>query len=135
MSEANVGDQLFEVTRQIDRRTLVAYAGASGDLNPIHYNDAAAAAAGLPGVLAHGMLTMGLAASAVEDWAGDPGRVRALSTRFARPVVVPALEPTTLTITGTLGALDDDSYRVDLTVSHEGESVLTRARAVVAREA
>ncbi len=73
-------------TREVlfTRDTLVRYAGASGDFNPIHYNDAFAESVGLPGVIAHGMLTMGTAASVVEEWAG-PGNVVDFQCRFARP--------------------------------------------------
>ena len=125
------GQELFATTATLDRARLVAYAAASGDHNPIHYNDAAAQAAGLPGVLAHGMLTMGLAAAAVEEWAGAPGRVREISTRFSRPVVVPATVSTELRITGVAGLVADGVVRVDIKVEHEGRGVLTRARASV----
>ena len=75
-------------TFPLTRDSLVRYAGASGDFNPIHYRDDVAASVGLPGVLAHGMLTMGFAVQPVVDWAGDPGRVADYQVRFTRPVVV-----------------------------------------------
>lgn len=132
-SQITVGDELFRRTVSLTRKDLVAYAAASGDHNPIHYNDAAASAAGLPGVLAHGMLTLGVAASAVEEWAGDPHLIKEVSTRFSRPVVVPGDGEANLEIIGTAGEVDAERIRVDIAVLHESKGVLTRARALVAR--
>jgi len=84
-----VGLELAPLTVRLTRETLVRYAGASGDFNPIHYSDHFARALGLDGCIAHGMLTMGAGLRLVTDWCGDPGRVRAYSVRFARPVPVP----------------------------------------------
>ncbi len=122
--------QVFRVTRA----DLVRYAGASGDLNPIHWSDRVATGVGLPGVIAHGMLTMGLAARTVTDWAGDPGAVVEYQVRFGRPVVVPDDETgAEVTVRGKVGAvLDGDRVRVDLTVTSGGEKVLSLARATVA---
>lgn len=132
ITDAAIGDALFAVTVEITRDRLVRYAAASGDFNPIHYNDAAAAAAGLPGVIAHGMLTMGLAGSALTDWLGGPERVASFGVRFTRPVEVPALGGVELQITGTLGAIEDDGvHRVDLRVCVDGATVLGRAQARV----
>lgn len=133
--ELAVGDIIFTRTHRLDRRSLVAYAAASGDHNPIHYNDAAAAAAGLPGVLAHGMLTMGLAASAVADWVGSAAAVRDISTRFSRPVVVPGEGEAEVTITGKVKAIEADTVRIDIQVTCGGKSVLAGARATVQRAA
>ena len=88
LSTLTVGDVVAERTVHLTRDSLVRYAGASGDFNPIHYRDDVAASVGLPGVLAHGMLTMGLAVQSVVDWAGDPGRVTDYQVRFTRPVIV-----------------------------------------------
>ena len=88
------------ITFTIDRAQLVRYAGASGDFNPIHYNDAAAAASGLPGVLAHGMLLLALAIQAASHWAGAPDRVVAVENRFTAMVPIPGDAPTTVTLTG-----------------------------------
>ena len=81
-----VGDIVAEATYEFTRDSLVRYAGASGDFNPIHYRDDIATSVGLPGVLAHGMLTMGVAVQPVVDWAGDSGRVTDYQVRFTRPV-------------------------------------------------
>lgn len=128
-----VGDVVGTRTVELDRSTLVRYAGASGDLNPIHWNERVASDVGLPGVIAHGMLTMGTAVSLVADWAGDPGAVVEYGVRFTRPVPVPDPGVAVLEITATVGAVDLDArtVRVDLTVTHEGSRVLGRAQAVV----
>lgn len=133
MTKFERGQELFEVTVDVTRDTLVRYAGASGDFNPIHYNDSFATSVGLPGVIAHGMATMGLAAGQLVAWLGDPGAVVGYKTRFARPVEVPALEATQLTIRGRVGAPRDESgvMRVDIDVLHEGQKVLLRTQASV----
>lgn len=129
-----VGDVVAERTVPIDRATLVRYAGASGDLNPIHYDDAVATSVGLPGVIAHGMLTMGTAVAVVTDWIGDPGAIREYGARFTKPVPVPGGGVTELSITATVGAVDPETgtVRLDLAAMAGGVSVLGRARATVA---
>jgi acyl dehydratase len=117
----------------VTRADLVRYAGASGDFNPIHWNERVATGVGLPGVIAHGMLTMGIAARAVTEWTGDPGRLVEYQVRFGRPVVVPDDDDgAELTVRGKVAALlDEGRARVDLTVTSDGEKVLSLARAVV----
>ncbi|MFI2702467.1 MaoC family dehydratase [Cellulosimicrobium composti] len=133
LADLSVGDVIGTRTVEVDRARLVRYAGASGDFNPIHWNDAFAAEVGLPGVIAHGMFTMGAAVALVEDWAGDPGAVVDYQTRFTRPVAVPNPGVATLEVTGTVGAVDADAgtVRVDLTVTFEGARVLGKTQAVV----
>lgn len=128
-----VGDVVGTCTVTFERRDLVRYAGASGDLNPIHWNERFAREVGLPGVIAHGMLTMGAAVNLVGEWAGDPGAVVDYGVRFTRPVPVPDPGVATLEVTGTVGAVDAEArtVRVDLTVTLEGERVLGKAQAVV----
>ncbi|TFV70167.1 dehydratase [Blastococcus sp. CT_GayMR20] len=128
-----VGTELPEHVFRITRADLVRYAGASGDFNPIHWNDRTAAAVGLPGVIAHGMFTMALAGRAVTAWTGDPGALVEQHVRFGRPVVVPDDDRgAEVTVTGTVGAvLDDGRHRIDLTVTSDGEKVLSLARAIV----
>ena len=89
MSDFVVGQEIPTQTVTFTRADLRAYADASGDQNPIHLDDAVATAVGLPGVIAHGMLTMGHAARIVSDFAGGVGHVRSIAVRFTRPVVVP----------------------------------------------
>ncbi|WP_400995507.1 MaoC family dehydratase [Agromyces sp. GXQ0307] len=125
-----VGDVVAERTFHLTRDSLVRYAGASGDFNPIHYRDDVAASVGLPGVLAHGMLTMGLAVQPVVDWAGDPGRVADYQVRFTRPVVVDPEAGADVSVSAKVGQLDAEAraVRVDLTVSFEGATVLGKAQ-------
>lgn len=128
----NPGDELFSTEFTITRADLVAYAAASGDHNPIHQDDTAAKAAGLPGVIAHGMYTMGLAARAVADWADGPAKVSSFTARFAKPVPVPADAPATVTVTGAVRkTFDDGSIEVNLTVLCAGTKVLAPARATI----
>lgn len=142
LATAEVGTELFTREVEVTRDRLVRYAGASRDFNPIHYNDEVATAVGLPGVIAHGMLTMGLAGAALTDWImeWDPAgiaRVARFTTRFARPIPVPATAGVPLTITATLGARDvsDEAgaacVRVDLKAVAHGVSVLAKAQALV----
>ena len=133
-ADVAVGTELPEQTHRVTRADLVRYAGASGDLNPIHWSDRVATGVGLPGVIAHGMLTMGLAARAVTEWAGDPAALAEYQVRFGRPVVVPDDDTgAELTVRGRIAqVLDGGLVRVDLTVTSSGEKVLSLARAVVA---
>jgi acyl dehydratase len=128
------GTELPDQTFRVTRADLVRYAGASGDFNPIHWNERVATGVGLPGVIAHGMLTMGLAARAVTAWTGDPGALVEYTVRFGRPVVVPDDdEGAEVTVRGRVAALlEGNRARVDLTVTSAGEKVLSLARAVVA---
>jgi acyl dehydratase len=129
-----VGDELGSITQQVDRARLIRYAGASSDFNKIHWSESAAAAVGLPGILAHGMLTMALAGRVVTDWAKDPGAVREFGTRFTRPVYVPDdAVGAAIEFTGVVAALDAEARtaRVDVTAKFNGRTVLGRARAVV----
>jgi acyl dehydratase len=133
-----VGDELPALSVHVTRADLVRYAGASGDFNPIHWSDRIAATVGLPGVIAHGMLTMALAGRLVSAWAGDPAAVRSLGVRFTRPVVVPDDDKGALVeLSGKVTALSDaeDGRRVAsvaITARFEGRTVLGRAVAEVA---
>lgn len=126
-----VGDVVAEQTYRVTRDNLVKYAGASGDFNPIHYRDDIALSAGLPGVLAHGMLTMGIAIQPVADWIGDPAKIVDYQVRFTRPVPVDAAEGATVVVTATVGAVDAGTARIDLTVVAGGATVLGKARVTV----
>jgi acyl dehydratase len=128
-----VGDVVATRDVGVTRKGLVRYAGAAADFNAIHYNDAFAVSVGLPGVIAHGMFTMGQAASVVEEWAGA-GNVLDYQTRFTRPIQVPGLGEAVVRVTATIGALDEEARtaRVDLAVECDGQKVLGKAQAVVA---
>ncbi|MFM9920478.1 MaoC family dehydratase [Lacisediminihabitans sp. H27-G8] len=127
-SSLEIGQVVAEAEFALSRDSLVRYAGASGDFNAIHYRDDVAQSVGLPGVLAHGMLTMGLAVQPVVDWIGDPGRVLDYQVRFTRPVPVDAAEGAIVNVTAKVGALEADVARIDLTVTFDGATVLGKAQ-------
>jgi acyl dehydratase len=138
-SSLAVGDVVATEEIHLTRDSLVRYAGASGDFNPIHYRDDVAESVGLPGVLAHGMLTMGVAISPVQAWLGESGWIRSYQVRFTRPVVVDPEKGHTVSVSaavGVINATEDgaiESVRVDLTVTSEaGDTVLGKAQVVVA---
>ncbi|WP_193105237.1 MaoC/PaaZ C-terminal domain-containing protein [Brachybacterium sp. FME24] len=137
LADLSIGQELARTQHEITRDTLVRYAGASGDFNPIHYNDTVATEAGLPGVIAHGMLTMGSAITGLLDALGDPTLVRAYSVRFTNPVPVPATGSVTLEVVAVVGALDESAgtARVDIAAQVDGTKVLGRARATIAPSA
>ena len=130
LDSLSVGDVIAEANYPISRDSLVRYAGASGDFNPIHYRDDVAVSVGLPGVLAHGMLTMGLAVQPVSNWAGDPARIVDYQVRFTRPVLVDGQTGADVTVSAAVGALDEDTQiaRIDLTVKFNDETVLGKAQ-------
>ncbi|MFE0422775.1 MaoC family dehydratase [Streptomyces sp. NPDC058953] len=132
-ADVEVGTELPAGSFPVDRAALVRYAGASGDFNPIHWNERFAREVGLPDVIAHGMFTMAEAVRVVTDWAGDPGAVVEYSVKFTKPVVVPDDEKGALIeVVGKVAALlDDNRVRVDLTATSDGVKVLGMARAVV----
>lgn len=127
------GCELPEIRTRIRRADLVRYCGASGDFNVIHWNERAARAVGLPGVIAHGMLTMATAGRIVTDWVGDPGAVAEYAVRFSRPVVVPDDENgAELQVTARIvKKLPDHRVRVDIVARCGADKVLSMARAVV----
>jgi acyl dehydratase len=131
--DVEVGTELPPLTVRLRRADLVRYAGASGDFNPIHWSDRVATSVGLPGVIAHGMLTMAHAGRLLTTWTGDPGSLTTYSVRFTSPVVVPDDdEGAELTLNGRVGEkLPDGSVRVDLTATSNGGKVLGAAKATV----
>ena len=124
----NPGDLVAEHTFHLTRDSLVRYAGASGDFNPIHYRDDVARSVGLDGVLAHGMLTMGLAVQPVVDWLGDRGVVLGYGVRFTRPVLVDPETGATVTVVAKVGAVAETETRIDLTVTFADATVLGKAQ-------
>ncbi|CAL9453742.1 MaoC family dehydratase [Streptomyces sp. enrichment culture] len=132
-ADVEVGTELPARTFPVNRATLVQYAGASGDFNPIHWNEKFAKEVGLPDVIAHGMFTMAEAVRVVTDWTGDPGAIVEYGVRFTKPVVVPDDDQgATIEVSGKVAAkLDDNTVRVDLTVTSAGQKVLGMSRAVV----
>jgi acyl dehydratase len=128
--DLEVGQVVATHSYEISRDSLVRYAGASGDFNPIHYRDDFAQAVGLPGVLAHGMLTMGLSVQPVVSWLQDAGRVIDYGVRFTKPVLVPAEGTSVLSVIATIGQVDAENQkaRVDLTTSFGELTVLGKAQ-------
>ena len=124
-----IGSESFTFTRD----SLVRYAGASGDFNPIHYRDDFAKSVGLEGVLAHGMLTMGAAVQVAVNWVGDAGKVIDYGVRFTKPVFVDANDGALVTVVGKVGAIDLEAktVRIDLTAVCNEVAVLGKTQAVV----
>ncbi|MCX5204862.1 MaoC family dehydratase [Streptomyces sp. NBC_00237] len=132
-ADVEVGTELPAQSFPVTRATLVRYAGASGDFNPIHWNEKFAVEVGLPDVIAHGMFTMAEAIRVVTDWAVDPAAVVEYGVRFTKPVVVPNDdEGALIEVTGKVAVLlDDNKVRVDLVAMSAGQKVLGMSRAVV----
>jgi acyl dehydratase len=130
--EVEVGQEIPARTYPVRRVDLVKYAGASGDFNPIHWNETFARSVGLPDVIAHGMYTMAEGGRFVTDWAGDPGAVIDYAVRFSSMVVVPDDDGAEIEISGKIeDKLDDNAVVIALTARSAGEKVLTRAKAMV----
>lgn len=133
LADVEAGQSIPGRTVHIERATLVQYAGASLDRNPIHWDERFAKKVGLPDVIAHGMFTMGSAVNVVSEWVGDAGRVVEYSVRFTKPVVVPYEGGADVAVEGVVKAVDAEAKRatVELTAISSGDKVLGRALAVV----
>ena len=133
VADVEPGQKIPAKTSHVERATLVQYAGASLDRNPIHWDERFATKVGLPDVIAHGMVTMGSAVTAVTEWVGDAGRVVEYSVRFTKPVVVPYEGGADIVVEGVVKSVDSEAKRatVELTATSAGEKVLGRAVAVV----
>ena len=137
VSDLDVGQELVSTEYSITRDSLVRYAGASGDFNPIHYRDDIAQSVGLPGVLAHGMLTMGVAIQPLIEWCGSAYVLQSYQVRFTKPVAVDAVEGASLSVRVIVGSIevgDDQAPRIrcDLDVtSQTGEKILGKSQAVI----
>ena len=130
LTSVAVGDEMTPLARTVLQEQIDAYADASGDHNPIHVDADFARAVGLPGAIAHGLLSMGILAQALARWSGGPANVESLSVRFSKPLVAGG----TITCTGRVVAVDESEGLATLEVqagSDRGEQVLTNGRAVV----
>jgi acyl dehydratase len=137
------GAELPPLSVRLSRTDLVRYAGASGDMNPIHWSDRVATSVGLPGVVAHGMLTMALGGRLLTAWLGDPSAVLSYQVRFTRPVPVPDVVAgvdeddagALVELSGKVKSITErDGLRVgtvDVVAAFEGKNVLGRAVAEV----
>jgi acyl dehydratase len=123
-----MGLEIEPRTFRVTREDLVAYAEASGDHNPIHQDDEVARSVGLPGVIAHGMYTLALAARYVEESTGA-GKVVTFGAKFTKPVVVP-VEGTDVLIEGVLERRDEQATMA-LKVTCEGVEVLRGCKATL----
>jgi acyl dehydratase len=124
------GDDLPTISQTATLATSVAYAGASGDLNPLHYDpEVAAEVSPTGGIIAHGMFSMGLASRVLTAWAGGPEHVLRLEARFTRPW--PLGEE--CTIGGSVREVHDDRVVVTLWVRNADGKPLLRGQGVVVR--
>jgi len=133
LADLEVGSELPAQVFDLRRDSMVRYAGASGDFNPIHWSEEFATSVGLPNVIAHGMLTMATAVRVVSDWTGDPGAIVEYGVRFTRPVVVPYGQATQLAVSGSVRSIDAEAGTavIDLRATVDDETVLSQARATV----
>ena len=131
MTTLHAGAELETQRYAVRRSDLIRYAGASGDFNPIHWSDRVATAVGLPGVIAHGMYTLALAARAVETWSAG-AEVVDLGCKFTNPVVVPDDdEGIEVEVAGTVKDVTDRLVTISLTVTCSGQKVLGMPKAVL----
>jgi len=133
MSQIEVGFELPEIKVNFKRADLIKYAGASGDFNIIHWNERTAVAVGLPGVIAHGMLTMGQAINVITRWNGSPANVLDYTVRFTRPVVVPDDDlGVEVVFNAKVSQLNEDgTAKIDINAVFDGKTVLGKASAIV----
>ncbi len=124
------GETFDPIAYPLTRADLVAYAEASGDPNPIHQDEDVARSVGLPGVIAHGMLTLGLAGRAVATWTGG-AEVVELGCKFTNPVVVPADGAVEVLVAGSVKKVEDGLATLALEVTCDGVKVLGMPKAVV----
>lgn len=121
----------MKASYHLTRADLVRYAGASGDFNPIHWSDRVATAVGLPGVIAHGMLTMGLMTRAVAEWTGD-AEVVEVGGRFTSMVQVPDDDlGAEVSFTGTVRSSDGDLTTIAVEATCGGQKILGNPTVVV----
>ena len=125
-ADAAPGQKLDQVVQTIERADLVRYAGASGDFNPIHWNDEWARSVGLPGVIAHGMFSMGIAARMISAFAGNPAAIKRLRVRFSA-MIQPGQ---TLTVAGEVAQVDGERVLIRFQGEDEnGNRVVSKGEA------
>jgi acyl dehydratase len=124
------GDAAPEVRHRLTRTDLVRYAGASGDLNPMHHDDEQARASGLPSVFGHGMFSMGLLARCVTDWSGV-GSMRTFKVRFTKQTWPGEELVSSVTVTGKRIAGDDHLVELDVSLANGDGQVKVAGEAVV----
>jgi acyl dehydratase len=122
VSEVTVGTELPTIEQTSSLMTSVMYAGASGDMNPLHYDEAfASQVSPTGGIIAHGMYSMGLASRVLTQWAGGPEHVVSVEVRFTKPWPLGS----TTTFGGTVKSVEDGLATVELWADNDdGERVL-----------
>lgn len=130
MNKFATGQEIEAKVFIINRELLIAYAEASGDQNPIHQDEVFAKSVGLPDVIAHGMLTMGLAGKYLADFAGVEN-VLEFSARFIKPVVVPANTDVELIVSAKVGEIQDGSAKIEIQAFCNEIKVLGVAKGVI----
>ena len=132
LSQVAAGDRLPDLELHLTRPDVVRYSGASTDFNQIHYSDRIAKAIGLPGVVVHGMWTMGAALRIVTDWVGDPALVTSYFVRFVNPVPVPDDDQgTTVQVQAHVTDVTDGVATIAIEATHDANKVLGAAKATV----
>ncbi len=127
IQEIKVGDT-FSASEEVDKYRTIYYAGASGDFNPIHIDPEFGKMVGLGGVILHGLCTFGFMTKTVTDWTGDPGSLKKIKCRFAKPVHL----GDTVTTEATVSAVEENRVTIGLKVSNQdGADVLTQVSAEV----
>ena len=129
--EISEDDEAPEVSHELTRADLVAYAGASGDMNPMHTDDVAAKKAGLPGVFGHGMLSMGIVGRALTDWAGV-GNLKEYRARFTKQTWPGETLTTRIVVTGKSRTKDGKYISVDVTLTNQNGEVKLSGSATLA---
>jgi acyl dehydratase len=128
----NVGDNLTLLQYRVKRADLIKYAGASLDFNPIHYSDRIATSVGLPGVIAHGMHTMGAVARVITDHLPASAFISSYSTKFSNPVVVPNDDAGALvSVNATVTAKEANSMFFSIETSCGDQKVLSQTKLTV----
>jgi acyl dehydratase len=127
MGELEPGSQIPPLRVTPDKYLTVRYAGASGDFNPIHYDEDYAKAVGLPGRILHGLYTMAQVARAQTDAAGGPDKLKRLSVQF-RGMGRPELE---ITVTGTVREHAGGRAIVETVAEQDGRQIIRNATAEI----
>ena len=128
----NMGEQAPIVSHKLTRTDLVRYAGASGDFNPMHSDEVAAKAAGLPSVFGHGMFSMGLLGRAITDWAG-PGNLLNYRVRFTKQTWPGETLSSRIVVTGKEETKEGKVITAEISlVNQDGEAKLSGSTKVLA---
>jgi acyl dehydratase len=123
------GDEAPVRSHKLTRSDLVMYAGASGDFNPMHTDEVAAKAAGLPSVFGHGMFTMGFLGTALTDYVGV-GNLRSYQVRFTKQTWPDEELSTRIVVKGTREEGGDKLVDLECAVANADGEVKVSGEAV-----